>query len=105
MVSDMLLAPVITFLLYLALAGLLAGVGRMLAGPAQPAPMKSSTYAGGEAPPAERAVPGYRSFFSIALFFAILHLGALVVGSGGLSPTTGIYLLGLALVLLALMLG
>jgi hypothetical protein len=34
-----------------------------------------------------------------------LHLGALVVGSGGLSPITGIYLLGLALVLLALMLG
>jgi NADH:ubiquinone oxidoreductase subunit 3 (subunit A) len=105
MVSDMLLSPVIAFLLYLALAGLLAGIGRMLAGPVQPTTLKSSTYAGGEAPPADRAVPGYRSFFAIALFFAILHLGALVVGSGGLSPITGIYLLGLALVLLALMLG
>jgi NADH:ubiquinone oxidoreductase subunit 3 (subunit A) len=101
----MLLSPMIAFLLYLALAGLLAGIGRVLAGPAQPTKLKSSTYASGEVPPAQRAVPGYRSFFVIALFFAIIHLGALVVGSGGLSAITGIYLVGLLLVLVALMLG
>jgi NADH:ubiquinone oxidoreductase subunit 3 (subunit A) len=104
-VSDLLLAPPIAFLLYLALSGLLMGAGRGLAGPARPTTLKSSTYASGEAPPAQRAVPGYRPFFVIALFFAIMHLGALVLGSGGLAPITGIYLVGLLLVLVALMLG
>jgi hypothetical protein len=50
-------------------------------------------------------VPSYRPFFTIALFFAIMHLGALVLSSGGLSPITSIYLLGLLLVLVALILG
>jgi NADH:ubiquinone oxidoreductase subunit 3 (subunit A) len=104
-VNHVLLSPAISFLLYLALAGLIAAVGRALAGPARPTKLKSSTYASGEAPPARRAMPGYRQFFVIALFFAIIHLGALVVGSGGLASITGIYLLGLLLVLLALMLG
>ena len=104
-VSDLLLAPPIAFLLYLALSGLLMGAGRGLAGPARPTTLKSSTYASGEAPPADRSALGYRSFFVIALFFAILHLGALVLGSGGLAPITGIYLVGLLLVLVALMLG
>ena len=103
--SDVLLSPAIAFLLYLALGGLLAGVGRTLAGPARPTALKSSTYASGEAPPARRAVPGYRPYFVIALFFAIVHLGALVLGSGSPAAMTGMYLIGLLLVLAALILG
>jgi hypothetical protein len=41
----------------------------------------------------------------VALFFAVLHLGVLVIGVGGLTPLTGLYLVGLALALLALILG
>lgn len=103
--KDILLAPPVAFALYLALAGILAGAGRLLAGPARPTPLKSSTYAGGEAPPARAAAPGYRPFFVSALFFAIAHLGVLILGSGGLSPLAGAYLVGLLLVLLALVLG
>ena len=42
---------------------------------------------------------------AVALFFAILHLGVLVVGTGGINAVTGIYLAGLGLALLALILG
>ena len=41
----------------------------------------------------------------IALFFAILHLSVLVLGSGGLTPITGVYLVGVIMALLALILG
>jgi hypothetical protein len=102
--ADVLLAPPIAFIAYLALVGLLSGFGRLLAGPAQTSSAKASTYTGGEAPPARPAVPGYRPFFVIALFFAIAHLGVLVVGSSDLSAITGVYLAGLLLALLALIL-
>lgn len=103
--SQIIPTPPIAFLLYLALVAALVGFGRVLAGAAQPTLLKSSTYASGELPPAQPASPGYQRFFVIALFFAVLHLGVLVFGSGGLSPIGGIYLVGLLLVLAALILG
>ena len=51
------------------------------------------------------AAPGYRPFFVVALFFAVLHLGVLVLATGIPSPVMRIYLLGLLLALLALILG
>lgn len=87
------------------MVGVLYGLGRMLAGPTNVTSLKSSTYASGEAPPTQAAAPGYRPFFVVALFFAILHLGALVLGSSSLSPITAVYLVGLLLALLALILG
>jgi len=80
-------------------------LGRFLAGPSQETAIKTSTYSSGEAPPSQLAAPGYRPFFVVALFFAILHLGVLMLGSGGLTPIKGVYLLGLILALIALILG
>lgn len=102
---DILLVPPIAFVLYLVLVGLLSGMGRLLAGAMRSSTLKTSTYAGGEAPPAYPAAPGYTSFFIIALFFAILHLGALTLGSSGVSPVSVVYIVGLALILLALIVG
>jgi hypothetical protein len=51
------------------------------------------------------AAPGYRQFFVVALFFAVLHLGVLMIGSSDFSPVAGVYLLGLILALIALILG
>ena len=103
--EDILLSPPIAFPGYLALAYGIYRVGRRLAGPSQVTAKKSSTYASGEAPPTKVAEPGYRPFFVVALFFAILHLGILVVGSGAPSWAAAIYLVGLILALLALILG
>jgi NADH:ubiquinone oxidoreductase subunit 3 (subunit A) len=102
---DILLSPPIAFAIYLLLAGILTGMGRVLAGPAAPTALKLATYASGEAAPARVAAPGYRPFFIVALFFAILHLGILMLGSSDLSPFAALYLLGLVLALIALILG
>lgn len=102
---DFLLIPPVAFLTYIILVGALSGLGRMLAGRGSPNGTKSSTYAGGEAAPERMAAPGYRPFFVVALFFAILHLGVLMLGSSGASWTAVLYLGGLLLALLALILG
>ena len=103
--KEILLAPIVAFPIYLILVTLISGFGRVLAGPiAKVSEIKSSTYAGGEKSPVRPAVPGYRPFFVIALFFAILHLGVLVLGSTDLSPISGVYLVGLMLALVALIL-
>lgn len=103
---EFLLAPPIAFLIYLALAAFLSGLGRLLSGSNhEKTPLKSSIYASGEAPLTRPAIPGYRPFFTIALFFAVLHLGVLILGSGGLTLISGIFLAGMILTLLALILG
>ena len=103
--EKILLSPPIAFLIYLALSAGLYGLGRGLAGKSQPTPTKISTYASGEEAPGTLAAPGYRPFFTVALFFAILHLGVLVLGSSDMSAIASVYLVGLMLALLALMLG
>src|SRR5512145_860983 len=102
---EILLAPPLAFLIYLGLVGILAGLGRIMAGPEQPNELKSSVYAGGELSPTQVAAPGYRPFFVIALFFAVVHLGILMLGSADLSPIMGVYLVGLLIALVALILG
>ena len=103
--NDYLFNPPIAFLAYIFLVAILYGLGRLLAGPANPTPIKSSTYSSGEAPPSRLAAPGYRPFFVVALFFAVLHLGVLVLGSSDMSPIAIVYLIGLMLALTALILG
>jgi NADH:ubiquinone oxidoreductase subunit 3 (subunit A) len=100
-----LLAPPAAFLIYLALAAILYAFGRLLAGPEKPGALKSSLYSSGEEHSTTTSAPGYQPFFLIALFFAILHLGVLMLGTGGVSWMSAIYLLGLFLVLVALILG
>jgi NADH:ubiquinone oxidoreductase subunit 3 (subunit A) len=104
MAMEILGAP-LAFVLYLGLVAGLAGVGRMLAGPTQDSVLKSNTYSSGEAPPTRAAAPGYRPFFVVALFFTIVHLGVLMLGSSQLLPLAAAYLVGLVIALLALILG
>jgi NADH:ubiquinone oxidoreductase subunit 3 (subunit A) len=101
---DVLLTPPLAFVVYLAAVGGLLLLGRRMAGASKPTPLKTSLYASGNVPK-ERSAPGYRTFFVIALFFAAFHLGALVLGSSDLSPTAAVYLVGLAVTLIALLLG
>lgn len=100
-----LLIPPIAFLISLLLVVLLSLLGKALAGPSKYSALKSSVYSSGEEAPTRIAAPGYRPFFVVALFFAVLHLGVLVLGTGIDSPVLIIYLCGLILALLALILG
>jgi NADH:ubiquinone oxidoreductase subunit 3 (subunit A) len=102
---DILLSPPIAFLLYIPLVLILTWIGRQLAGPGRPTAAKSSGYAAGEKASTIAAAPGYRPFFLVAFFFAILHLGMLVLGVGDLNTAQAAYIIGLGLALIALILG
>lgn len=108
------LTPPVAILLYTFLVFVLYLAGRLLAPKVKSTAAKSSIYTGGEIANTTKAAPGYRRFFVVALFFAVLHLGALVLATAGLAGylslttefTTAIliYLAGLALVLVILFL-
>jgi len=103
---EILLYPPIAFAVYMVLVAILARIGGAMAVPAQTGnAVKTSAYASGEAGTTTPAAPGYRQFFVVALFFAVLHLGVLMVGSATLTPVTAAYLIGLILALVALILG
>ncbi len=104
---DFLLTPPVAFLIYIPLVVIISLIGKGMAGPEQESAVKSSVYGSGEASPTSEAAPGYKPFFVIAFFFAFLHLGMLVLGSGNLafSGPIAIYVIGLALALIALILG
>ncbi len=102
---DSILTPPIAFLIYIPLVLVITWVGKQLAGPENPSAAKSSSYGAGEKASSIAAAPGYRPFFIVAFFFAILHLGMLVLGAGELSGPQAIYIIGLALALIALILG
>ncbi len=103
---QVILTPPVAIVIYFVLAAILFGFGRILAGRSKPSPEKSSTYGSGEVAPASRSLPGYRGFFIIALFFAVLHLGVLMLGStSAVSPIAIVYLIGLMLALLVLIVG
>ncbi len=112
----MLTSPPVAFVIYIALVALLYLVGRLMAPAAAHADSdKSSLYAGGEIASTTKAAPGYRQFFIVALFFAVLHLSALVLATAGLATggiTIGIglwvplllYLVGLSITMIILLL-
>jgi NADH:ubiquinone oxidoreductase subunit 3 (subunit A) len=102
---EILLSPPIAFLIYIPLVLILFAIGRLLAGSGKSSAMKSSLYGSGEEAPSYLAAPGYRPFFMIAFFFAILHLGILVLGDSSLNPVTIVYVIGFILALIALILG
>ncbi len=103
---DILLMPPLAFIFYLFAAGILMLMGKHIAaGRGTPSTLKQSLYASGNPPP-ESATPRYSAQgFRIALFFAVLHLGALIVGSSDLSLSAAVYIAGLALTLIILLLG
>jgi NADH:ubiquinone oxidoreductase subunit 3 (subunit A) len=103
--NHLLLTPPIALLVYAGLVGILGLIGRWLVGPVNESQAGRKIYASGEASPQYAAVPGYRQFFVVALFFGILHLGALVLGSEGRTWTAVAYVAGLAFALVALILG
>lgn len=103
--QSILLSPLVAFLTYLILIAIVSGLARLFSAPGRKSELKTATYASGEENDPMPAAPDYRQFFVIALFFAVLHLGVLIIGSSDLSGVSGVYLLGLMLALVALILG
>lgn len=102
---NILLSPPVAFLIYLPLVIALYLIGKGLAGKGNPNAQKSSLYGSGELAPTTMAAPGYKPFFLVAFFFAMLHLGVLVLGTGAINAKMIPPAAGLILVLVALILG
>lgn len=103
--KSILLSPLAAFLIYIAVVSLVSGLGKLFSATGRKTEFKTASYASGEEHDPLPAAPGYRQFFVVALFFAVLHLGVLMVGSSDFSSVAGVYLLGLILALIALILG
>lgn len=103
--NALLLSPLVAFFVYLLVVFIVSGLGKLFSATGRKTQFKTATYASGEEHDPLPAAPGYRQFFVIALFFAILHLGVLMIGSSGFSSVATPYLLGLILALIALILG
>lgn len=103
--AELLLTPPFAFGIYAVLVGILYLAGKSIAMRGKASASKESGYASGEKHDLEPAAPGYRPFFVVALFFAILHLGVLMLGTSRLEPAILVYIGGLMLALLALILG
>ncbi len=103
--ENILLSPLVAFLIYCLVAAIFSGLGRIFSAQGSKSEFKTATYASGEENDPIPAAPGYRQFFVVALFFAVLHLGVLMIGTSDLSPTAAVYLVGLILALVALILG
>lgn len=102
--EDLLLTPLFAFAIYFAVISVFSVLGRLFAARGRESEIKSAPYASGENFDLIPAAPGYRQFFVVALFFAVLHLGAIMLGGSDLSLVTLVYLLGLMLALTALIL-
>ena len=103
--AELNLTPPFAFGMYAILVGILYLAGKSVAMRGKASESKTSGYASGEKHDLEPAAPGYRPFFVVALFFALLHLGVLMLGTSRLEPVTLVYIGGLMLALLALILG
>lgn len=104
MMAEWLLVPPVAFGIYVLLVGALALVGRWRAATSPNTDAKRLSYASGESDSHNVTPPGYQQFFVVALFFAVLHLGALLAASGGITGPVALYLGGLALTLFVLIL-
>jgi len=78
---DFLLSLPVAFVLFLAAAGLLYGLGRRMAPKLNKVGGKLTSYACGEDMPGAKIQFGYRLFFFVALFFTIMHVAALVLAT------------------------
>lgn len=103
--TGFLLTPMVAFFVYFLVVSTASGVGRLFAARGPETELKSDTYASGEANDFIPADLSYTRFFVVALFFAVLHLGVLMVGSSGLSLAAVPYVLALMFVLVTLILG
>ena len=88
-----LLSPPIVFVIALGIGLLLYRLGRGMAPRTNMTAAKGAPYACGEDVPMQKAQISYKMFFSLAIFFTVMHVAALVVTTlpaGGLPAIMGI---------------
>lgn len=105
--AKILLSPPLAFLIFLGVGLLLYLLGRAMAPKRTMTEGKGAPYACGEDMPMPKAQFSYRLFFSLAIFFTVMHVAALVVAtlpSGPIAVYGVVYLVIIMLAILALVL-
>jgi NADH:ubiquinone oxidoreductase subunit 3 (subunit A) len=90
--TNILISPPAAFLIFLAFFGGLYWFGSRMAPKLKKVGDKLSAYACGEDMPVQKIQTGYRLFFSVALFFTMMHVSVLVVAT---TPHGSLALIGL----------
>jgi len=92
--ETILLAPPVTFLIYLLLSMGISAAAKRVAARGTESYGKERAYACGEDMADNQGQPDYSQFFKFAFFFTIMHVIALVVATdpGGLTITSAVYL-------------
>jgi len=78
-VIKVLLSPPIAFLIFFGVGLLLYLLGRAMAPKTNMTEAKGAPYACGEDAPMQKAQMSYKLFFSLAIFFTVMHVAALVI--------------------------
>ena len=88
-----LLSPPIVFIIAFGIGLLIYWLGRSMAPRTNMTAAKGTPYACGEDAPMVKAQISYKMFFSLAIFFTVMHVAALVITTlpgGGFSAILGV---------------
>lgn len=96
-----LLSPPISFVIFLGVGLLLYVLGRAMAPRTNMTEAKGSPYACGEDVPMRKAQISYKLFFSLAIFFTVMHVAALVVATLPTGPIAALGILYLVIISLS----
>jgi NADH:ubiquinone oxidoreductase subunit 3 (subunit A) len=98
----LLLSPPIAFIIALGVGLLLYWLGRAMAPRRNMTPAKGAPYACGEDAPMPKAQISYKLFFSLAVFFMVMHVAALVVTTLPTGPIAVMGIVYLVIIMLAI---
>ena len=79
--ENILLSPLIAFIILLAISLLLSYISKFIAAKGSIAAGKEESYACGEDVKTHKVQPDYSQFFPFAFFFTIMHVVALIVAT------------------------
>jgi len=96
-----LLSPPVVFVVAFGVGLMLYWLGRAMAPKTNMTPGKAASYACGEDAPMQKAQVGYRLFYSLAIFFTVMHVAALVVTTLPSGPIALLGIVYLAIIMLA----
>jgi NADH:ubiquinone oxidoreductase subunit 3 (subunit A) len=96
-----LLSPPIAFMVFIGVGLLFYVLGRAMAPRTNMTEAKGTPYACGEDAPMQKAQVSYRLFFSLAIFFTVMHVAALVVATLPTGPIAWLGIVYLVIIMLS----
>jgi len=100
-IVKIILSPPIAFLIFIGVGQLLYLLGRAMAPRTNMTDAKAAPYACGEDVPMGKAQISYKLFFSLAIFFTVMHVAALVVATLPTGPIAWLGIVYLVIIMLS----